>query len=144
MGAEGSVYRTIDGGASWARQRHDTSKFYTGVSFVSATEGWVCGNSTILHTTNGGTTWVTQSVPAGADATEVDITFTPRTQSSTRVDIEHRGWERLGVEGPQWREANVGGWAALLPHYVAACTAAFSEAASNKDSEFDEREGTHP
>jgi hypothetical protein len=79
-----------------------------------------------------------------ADATEVDITFTPRTQSSTRVDIEHRGWERLGVEGPQWREANVGGWSALLPHYVAACTAAFSEAASNKDSEFDEREGTHP
>ncbi len=38
----------------------------------------------------------------------------------TRVEIEHRGWEALGVAAEDWRDRNHGGWAALLPHYVAA------------------------
>ncbi len=59
-----------------------------------------------------------------ADATEVEITFAAIGERSTRVDIEHRGWERLGAHGPDWREANEGGWTSLLPHYAAACVAA--------------------
>jgi hypothetical protein len=55
-----------------------------------------------------------------ADATEVDIRFVDRGDATTRVEIEHRGWERLGSEGEVWRERNRGGWATLLPHYVAA------------------------
>ena len=27
---------------------------------------------------------------------------------------------RLGALGPDWREANKGGWSTLLPHYIAA------------------------
>jgi uncharacterized protein YndB with AHSA1/START domain len=57
-----------------------------------------------------------------ADATEVEIRFVER-ESGTRVEIEHRGWERLGARGPDWREANKGGWAGLLPHFVKACDA---------------------
>ena len=34
-----------------------------------------------------------------ADATEVDITFVPRAGDRTLVQIEHRGWERLGSQG---------------------------------------------
>jgi uncharacterized protein YndB with AHSA1/START domain len=41
--------------------------------------------------------------------------------STTRVEIEHRGWERLGAQGSDWRDANRAGWASLLPHYTAAC-----------------------
>lgn len=52
------------------------------------------------------------------DATEVLITFVP-TGDATRVEIEHRGWERLS-DGEQWRERNVVGWQSLLPHYVRA------------------------
>lgn len=55
-----------------------------------------------------------------SDATQVDIRFVARGDASTRVEIEHRDWERLGAEGEQWRERNQGGWATLLPHYVAA------------------------
>jgi uncharacterized protein YndB with AHSA1/START domain len=51
-----------------------------------------------------------------ADATEVEVTFAD-TGGATRVDIEHRGWERLGAKGSDWREANRAGWASLLPHY---------------------------
>ncbi|MDO8485480.1 MAG: hypothetical protein Q7S35_11135 [Candidatus Limnocylindrales bacterium] len=40
--------------------------------------------------------------------------------AATRVEIEHRGWERLGDVGEHWRDRNRGGWATLLPHYIAA------------------------
>jgi uncharacterized protein YndB with AHSA1/START domain len=58
-----------------------------------------------------------------ADATEVEITFVPVAAGLTRVEIEHRGWERLGADGQAWRDANFGGWRTLLPHYVAAAEA---------------------
>jgi len=55
-----------------------------------------------------------------ADATEVEVRFVDRGDATTRVEIEHRGWERLGAGGEEWRDRNRGGWATLLPHYVAA------------------------
>jgi uncharacterized protein YndB with AHSA1/START domain len=55
-----------------------------------------------------------------ADATEVEITFRG-LGASTKVEIEHRGWARLGAEGPGWREANKAGWGGLLPHFIEAC-----------------------
>ncbi len=55
-----------------------------------------------------------------ADATEVEITFLQQPRG-TRVEIEHRGWERLGSRGQERRDANAGGWANLLPHFVEAC-----------------------
>jgi len=57
------------------------------------------------------------------DATEVEIRFVATSIASTRVEIEHRGWERLGSEGPTWRDRNRGGWDTLLPHYLAALAA---------------------
>jgi uncharacterized protein YndB with AHSA1/START domain len=51
------------------------------------------------------------------EATEVEIMFRAVGDAATRVEIEHRGWERLGAEGQTWRDRNAGGWATLLPHY---------------------------
>lgn len=59
-----------------------------------------------------------------ADATEVEIRFEPLGTAGTRVEIEHRGWERLGAGGVEWRDRNMGGWSTLLPHYRAAVDAA--------------------
>ena len=56
-----------------------------------------------------------------SEATDVVITFVGIAGGATRVEIVHSGWERLGDEGPAWRDANRGGWAGLLPHFVAAC-----------------------
>ena len=58
------------------------------------------------------------------EATEVEIRFVPLSAGETRVEIEHRGWERLGSEGQTWRDRNRGGWETLLPHYVGAVQAA--------------------
>jgi uncharacterized protein YndB with AHSA1/START domain len=55
-----------------------------------------------------------------ADATQVEITFVDQGNMSTRVEIEHRGWQRLGSRGPDLRQANAAGWRGLLPHYITA------------------------
>lgn len=52
-----------------------------------------------------------------ADATDVEITFVDQGDDTTRVDIVHSGWERLGARGPTWRDANRAGWDGVLPHY---------------------------
>lgn len=53
------------------------------------------------------------------DATEVEVRFRPEGDA-TRVEIEHRGWERLGAEGRTWRDRNRVGWSTLLPHFIEA------------------------
>lgn len=58
-----------------------------------------------------------------ADATEVDVLFHPVAARETRVEIKHRGWERLGAAGADRRSRNQLGWSGLLPHYVAAVVA---------------------
>jgi len=54
-----------------------------------------------------------------ADATDVELRFIAMDGSRSRVEIEHRGWERLGTGGQEWRDRNLGGWSTLLPHFVA-------------------------
>ena len=55
-----------------------------------------------------------------ADATEVNIRFVARGDAATRIEIEHRGWERLGADGEQWRDRNRAGWQTLWPHFQTA------------------------
>jgi uncharacterized protein YndB with AHSA1/START domain len=56
-----------------------------------------------------------------ADATDVEIRFLDQGPT-TRVEIEHRGWERLGTAtGQARRDANRAGWGGLLPHYIEVC-----------------------
>ena len=45
--------------------------------------------------------------------TEVEITFTV-VEGGTRVDLEHRGWERLGDRATQAWQSHMTGWTGLL------------------------------
>lgn len=56
-----------------------------------------------------------------ANATDVEIAFRPLSDSSTSVEIEHGGWDRLGEPGTSWRDANRGGWDGVMPAYLTAC-----------------------
>jgi uncharacterized protein YndB with AHSA1/START domain len=58
------------------------------------------------------------------EATDVELTFVDLGGDRSRLDIVQTGWERLGAAGPARREANVGGWGALLPHLAAAAEGA--------------------
>ena len=45
--------------------------------------------------------------------TEVEVRFSPE-QDGTRVDLEHRGWERAGARGRDRRDSYDGGWNRVL------------------------------
>jgi uncharacterized protein YndB with AHSA1/START domain len=67
-----------------------------------------------------------------ADATDVEITFRA-AGAGTRVEIEHRGWERLGDDADLWRTRNQAGWSTLLPHYAKAVENARTEQRGEHD-----------
>jgi hypothetical protein len=58
-----------------------------------------------------------------AQATDVSVTFVDLGDGTSRLDIVQTGWERLGAEGPTYREANTAGWGGLVPSFRAATEA---------------------
>ena len=59
--------------------------------------------------------------PDPAKASEVEVRFTPLADGSTRVDLEHRHFERHGSGGATMRAGvdSPGGWSDLLQLFVA-------------------------
>lgn len=51
--------------------------------------------------------------------TEVEVRFSPEADG-TRVDLEHRGWERAGAKAKAVRDRFDGGWEKVLGAFVAA------------------------
>ena len=49
--------------------------------------------------------------------TEIEVTFTSEGPDRTRVELEHRGWERLGAEGAELREG-YSDWERVLGLYA--------------------------
>ncbi len=74
-GADGVVLRTADGGRTWQnRSPTGFTNYLQGLTALDADHAWAAGHkqdgyAPILHTTNGGLTWVRQS---GGDATNMD------------------------------------------------------------------------
>jgi len=67
-----------------------------------------------------GLTIAWQVDPEAEAATEVEVRFTA-DGSGTRVDLEHRYWERLGAVGAEARASYGGenGWEMVLGRYAA-------------------------
>ena len=55
--------------------------------------------------------------PDAPAATEVEVRFSAEGDG-TRVDLEHRGWERLGEQAAGTRGSYDGGWDSVLARYV--------------------------
>lgn len=53
--------------------------------------------------------------------TEVEVRFAPEGQGA-RVELEHRGWERLGDEAVEQYQGYDSGWTPVLEAYVDAAT----------------------
>ena len=51
------------------------------------------------------------------EPTEVEVRFSPEA-SGTRVDLEHRGWERLAQDGPAKRGSYDEGWGFVLGKFL--------------------------
>jgi uncharacterized protein YndB with AHSA1/START domain len=54
-------------------------------------------------------------------SSEVEVTFTPEPDGSTRVDLEHRYFHRMGADGESMRQGvdSEGGWGSLLATFAA-------------------------
>jgi uncharacterized protein YndB with AHSA1/START domain len=50
--------------------------------------------------------------------TEVEVMFVQLSDTQTRVELEHRHWERLGEAGVALRAQYSGGWIPVLDGYV--------------------------
>ena len=55
--------------------------------------------------------------PQSPAATEIDIRFT-REGDATRVDLEHRGWERYGELAPEARGSYESDWPMVLSRFA--------------------------
>jgi hypothetical protein len=66
-----------------------------------------------------------KSDPRPAFTSEVDVRFTADGDGRTRVELEHRNFERMGaVPGQTMRNAVDGGWPSLLELFAKAASAA--------------------
>jgi uncharacterized protein YndB with AHSA1/START domain len=59
-----------------------------------------------------------------AAPTEIDVVFTAEQATVTRVELEHRAWERLGPLGRKNRDGYANGWPAVLSCYTTLAGAA--------------------
>ena len=58
VGANGSIYQTINGGRYWRRQYNRSRADLNGVYFVDDSNGWAIGDrGTVLRTSTGGNVW---------------------------------------------------------------------------------------
>jgi photosystem II stability/assembly factor-like uncharacterized protein len=76
-GANGVIFRTVDGGASWTSLPSNTSETIRGIFFFDQNNGWACGdNGTILGTIDGGGSWQPQSSGATSQLNEIQFVST--------------------------------------------------------------------
>lgn len=59
-----------------------------------------------------------------AAPTEIDVRLIAEGTTSTRVELEHRSWDRLGAVGVQIRDQYLSGWPTVLACFTRAAGAA--------------------
>jgi hypothetical protein len=63
-----------------------------------------------------------EPVPNPRKASTIEVTFAALTPAQTRVDLEHRDFERHGAEAEEYRNglASADGWPLILERYRSA------------------------
>jgi len=103
-----SIYKTTDGGSSWTKQYGDSSSELDAISFFDPLNGWATGfNNLVLHTTDGGQTWVPQNVGAPPVTAITGVTAV----NSTTAWVA--GWNGFVAQtrngGQTWRKETIAG-----------------------------------
>ncbi len=62
VGEQGEIFKTVDGGKTWAKQNTGLRSPLVSVKFIDANNGWAVGSlGAVLRTTDGGATWIQQA-----------------------------------------------------------------------------------
>jgi len=100
----GSIYRTEDGGQTWAKTESGTKRLIYGISMADSQNGWAVGQlSTVLHTSDGGKTWQRQSTPKDDQGVHL---FAVQAVSAQQALVVGEWGTRLLTEdgGRTWRD----------------------------------------
>jgi uncharacterized protein YndB with AHSA1/START domain len=100
--AETAVFEPREGGRVYERKADGS------ISYWAEVVAWEAPRRFVLA-------W--QPNPDAPAATEVEVRFTPEDRR-TRVDLEHRGWERLGEAADAKRSEYETGWDGVLDLYA--------------------------
>jgi hypothetical protein len=103
-----SIYKTTDGGSSWTKHYGDSSSELDAISFFDPLNGWATGfNILVLHTTDGGQTWVPQNVGAPPVTAFTGVTAV----NSTTAWVA--GWNGFVAQtrngGQTWKKETIAG-----------------------------------
>lgn len=105
-GDRGHILLSDDNGTTWRAAKTPTDRLLTSLSFTSPTEGWAGGqDQEILHTTDGGETWIEQHTAKDSD----QAVFAVAAISATHVLAT--GAYNLVLEsfdaGATWKDAKI-------------------------------------
>jgi photosystem II stability/assembly factor-like uncharacterized protein len=109
IGKNNTIIATRDGGKNWRRlmERDEHGQSFEDVVFTSKTDGWVGCRGTLLHTTDGGESWIpastlrrTQDFGFGSGSSVGSIRFQLATLNTGvgvhRSDDGGKRWQRVG------------------------------------------------
>lgn len=78
---DGIIMKTIDGGVTWFNQPSNSSRMFYDACFIDANNGWIVGNGeTIINTTDGGSSWLSQRSAINPDLYLFSIHFYDRNR----------------------------------------------------------------
>jgi photosystem II stability/assembly factor-like uncharacterized protein len=110
-GADGAVYRTADGGATWRKIATPTKELILGVYAQTADKWWALGmEGLVMRSNDGGATWKLKNVPQTEGFGMRRMAFADQTHAvmvgneGTILYSEDAGetWRRVSGYFPQW------------------------------------------
>ena len=115
VGEQGRIVHTANGGSTWTTQTNvvpalQANDILRGVDFIDANSGWTVGRrvgapiiGVIARTTDGGTSWTSQTI--GSDESLVDVDFHPGSTTGWVVGGQIAGTAsviRKTTDGTNW------------------------------------------
>lgn len=100
--------------SQWIQQNSTTTVPLRRVNFINKNTGWICGDGTILKTTNGGANWINQPMPA-TDKLMTDIY--PVNDSVVYAVGYFRTILKTTNGGSNWNVIENGPWGEGKSHY---------------------------
>jgi photosystem II stability/assembly factor-like uncharacterized protein len=104
VGDNGSILKTIDGGAAWVTQSSKTTNHLTSISAVDINTAWAVGaGGTILKTKDGGRTWGTVSPVTPTSVTTANLYSVAAVDANTAWAVGDGGIILKTTDGETWK-----------------------------------------
>lgn len=116
VGYTNTILKTSDGGTTWIKLK-TSGDYFTDISFINSTTGWVVGGNKIYYTTDGGNNWTTQfSAANGLNAIHATGASTAWAVGSSGLVLKTTN------SGVSWVGMNVGTTTSLFELYFSDAT----------------------